>query len=496
MATEIIDGDLTSTYFLDLSDEVIVTPFGSVFTDDFLGLTNRTEADIGVTLQLMGRIQADGIAVALVSDQGTGVGQGLRSDISVGQTGYLSGQFGLLVFQGFGADIRVAGDIRGTYGGIETASPDTVLRVSGTVHGTGVGIRIASQGDESDGYAAIFNRGWISSGDGAAIELLDAGGAIRNVSVISGAFGVSSNGHQELVIRNEGTILASVSHAIELTDGDELATITNSGSISTVGDAIHLQDADLRLVNSGTLAGNLGIWLDSAGDLILRNSGVISGDIDALVDHRWSGNTDIVNTGVISGNINGGESQADYRLINHGTIVGDIGLGAGDDFYKLTATGITTGAVDGGTGNDTLIGNDGADRLSGDDGDDRLRGRGGDDTLDGGAGSDRLHGGAGNDTLDGGRDFGPEGSDETQTDILTGGSGADIFVFGDRSGQDRVVDFEQGSDLLRLEGHVGGFETLDIRDQNGNLRVEHDNGSITLVGLAGLDLSDSDFDFV
>ena len=80
------------------------------------------------------------------------------------------------------------------------------------------------------------------------------------------------------------------------------------------------------------------------------------------------------------------------------------------------------------------------DVLLGGNGDDTLRGLPGDDTLEGGNGDDVLEPNAGN-------------------DVLHGGNGADTFVFGfgaplvpgtliDRG--DRIMDFEQGSDVLDL----------------------------------------------
>ena len=81
-------------------------------------------------------------------------------------------------------------------------------------------------------------------------------------------------------------------------------------------------------------------------------------------------------------------------------------------------------------------GNDLANRLTGNAGANRLDGKAGADTLVGGAGNDVLIGGVG-------------------ADILTGGRGADRFVFSavtdsTRSAQDRILDFEQGRDLIDL----------------------------------------------
>jgi Ca2+-binding RTX toxin-like protein len=75
-------------------------------------------------------------------------------------------------------------------------------------------------------------------------------------------------------------------------------------------------------------------------------------------------------------------------------------------------------------------------------GDDWLQGGDGADLLLGGAGVDDLQGGAGDDVLRGG----------TGHDGLTGGAGADSFAFARGDGDDWVVDFTPGEDLIQLEG--------------------------------------------
>ncbi|MFQ5774566.1 MAG: DUF5801 repeats-in-toxin domain-containing protein, partial [Kiloniellaceae bacterium] len=86
----------------------------------------------------------------------------------------------------------------------------------------------------------------------------------------------------------------------------------------------------------------------------------------------------------------------------------------------------------------------------------------GDDTLTGGSGDDVIDGGAGDDTLRGG----------PGADTLTGGADTDLFVFAPGDGgaalylADVITDFEDGTDLIGLEG---GLDT-------GNVTVG-DNGS-------------------
>lgn len=122
-------------------------------------------------------------------------------------------------------------------------------------------------------------------------------------------------------------------------------------------------------------------------------------------------------------------------------------------------------ALDGGNGDDTLSGGWGGDALDGGNGDDLLVGGlvalvsfPDDDLLRGGNGDDTLRGLPGDDTLEGG-----DGDDvlvpDAGRDVLYGGHGADTFVFGFGAPLvpgtlidtgDRIMDFEQGSDVLDL----------------------------------------------
>jgi Ca2+-binding RTX toxin-like protein len=106
-----------------------------------------------------------------------------------------------------------------------------------------------------------------------------------------------------------------------------------------------------------------------------------------------------------------------------------VGGTDGDDAFAM---GIGNDTASGGAGNDTLGGGAGNDLLSGGAGRDMLSGGGGRDVLRGGGGRDLIEGNAGNDRL-------------------FGGGGNDTFVFGRNGGTDRIRDFADDADTLRLD---------------------------------------------
>ncbi|HEY9601083.1 MAG TPA: hypothetical protein V6C85_05685, partial [Allocoleopsis sp.] len=128
----------------------------------------------------------------------------------------------------------------------------------------------------------------------------------------------------------------------------------------------------------------------------------------------------------------------------------------------------------GGSGQNQLFGDSGNDSLDGGDGDDRLLGGEGNDTLLGGQGQDRLFGDSGDDLLNGG----------TGDNTLTGGAGKDIFVLS-TAGKNTIADFEDGQDLLKLEGGLT-FGQLSIFEQNGDTWITTQDNQ-PLAFLTGVD---------
>jgi VCBS repeat-containing protein len=128
------------------------------------------------------------------------------------------------------------------------------------------------------------------------------------------------------------------------------------------------------------------------------------------------------------------------------------------DFSTTTLTGIAS--IDTGGGNDRVTGSAGADRI---------RGGNGNDTISGGGGADVLEGNDGTDTLDGG----------AGADRLIGGIGADVFAITTLSGgADRVADFGNGADTLRL----GVLPTSGVTSSNlaSFVRAQRVDGNVVV----------------
>ncbi|HVI33093.1 M10 family metallopeptidase C-terminal domain-containing protein [Phenylobacterium sp.] len=140
----------------------------------------------------------------------------------------------------------------------------------------------------------------------------------------------------------------------------------------------------------------------------------------------------------------------------------------------VIANGVTIENATSGDGNDTLNGNAATNVLNAGGGADMLSGFGGDDLITGGAGDDTL----------------------------TGGAGVDQFWFDHLSGDDMVMDFEQGVDRVGLGGNApDSFAALTITAEarggaDGALVTWGDGSqSIWLKGVGATSLSSSDFLF-
>jgi len=149
------------------------------------------------------------------------------------------------------------------------------------------------------------------------------------------------------------------------------------------------------------------------------------------------------------------------------TIIGDNG----DNLLRASADG---------AGRHTLLGNGGNDTLVGSWHYDLLDGGSGDDFLIGGMAGDTLIGGDGNDTLDGGT--GSPLAVGTGNNVLTGGADADVFVIQGHAVTrcDRITDFAQGTDLVRLGSNFAS--NYAVLDSNGNGVLDDPDAQVRIIG--------------
>ena len=142
--------------------------------------------------------------------------------------------------------------------------------------------------------------------------------------------------------------------------------------------------------------------------------------------------------------------------------------GQGDD---TAFGGNDNDVVYGNIGNDTLSGGENDDVLFGGQGNDIVYGNTGNDSLYGNLGDDRLSGGAGNDRIEGSHG----------NDTLIGGDGADSFVFAFGGGNDRVEDYQAGTDSLQFQDGL----TYTATETDGNTVLTlSDGGTVTLIGIS------------
>ena len=106
--------------------------------------------------------------------------------------------------------------------------------------------------------------------------------------------------------------------------------------------------------------------------------------------------------------------------------------------------------------------------------------------LRGGAGDDIIYGGSGNDIIDGG----------AGNDTLFGGAGHDTFVFTGGGGQDVVMDFKRGDDVLQIARNINGLNinsaadvAARVIDVGGHAVIDLGNGdTVTLANVNAQDV--------
>ena len=185
--------------------------------------------------------------------------------------------------------------------------------------------------------------------------------------------------------------------------------------------------------------------------------------------------------------------------------INPVGTGDADTEIILPNSGVVTlnAFAEGGLTPDNFIfytklisGNIGDhfnNEINGGRGDDVIYGEQGRDILNGGEGDDEIYGGEDKDTINGG-----EGND-----LLDGGPGADKFVFEPGNGNDYIMDYTVGTDMIEFKGYTNDQDTAlaagDVTaTQEGdnyviNIPEAFGGGSITLLGVTSNPSGDFDF---
>jgi Ca2+-binding RTX toxin-like protein len=351
---------------------------------------------------------------------------------------------------------------------------------------------------------------------GVASATVNAGSGADIVSISTR--GVTTVNNYQITLGTGADIIQFGVGANAAASTDVMATARTSRvtdfAVGNAGDRFELTDYLGRgvLAGSGYVAAN-GAF--ASGHMRLVQSG---SDLLVQFDRDGAG---VVNSFVTVITINNGYTGA-FTAFNFDGFIGNLTL-TGIAALNETLTGATGNDVlSGGDGNDKLFGLAGNDTLDGGNGNDRLFGGDGDDSLIGGDGIDTANyidamsgvtvslalagaqatGGAGSDTLSGienltGSAFNDVLTGDAAANILSGGDGADTFVFAAGSGQDTVNDFVSGSDKLDLSafGFADFAAVLAATTDNGSGYAVIDLGggnSVTLFGFAEAQLQSGD----
>ena len=382
---------------------------------------------------------------------------------------------------GDGADNRLAGN----------AGDDRLIG------GAGDDVLIGNAGDDTLIGGSGDDTLWGGSGDdtlagGAGADRIVGGTGADQVEGGAGNDALHYAGSGAGVTLNLATGAASGGDA----EGDRVSGIEDVVG-SAHADRITGDGADNKLAGGAGAdrliggAGNDTLIGGAGDDRLIGNAGddtLIGGSGD---DTLWGGTgDDRLAGGAGADRVAGGAGRdtADYAGSGAGVTL-DLATGAasggdaeGDRFSGIEDV-VGSAQDDALTGDGTaneLIGNAGADRLVGGAGNDTLVGGAGDDTLWGGRGADRLEGGAG-------------------ADRLIGGAGNDLFVFGPGHGNDTVLRFTDGEDLIDLRAFgLSEFYDLDMRTVLAGVEVGlsgHGGGTIVFEGISFHSLDESDFLF-
>jgi Ca2+-binding RTX toxin-like protein len=266
-------------------------------------------------------------------------------------------------------------------------------------------------------------------------DLVFIGTTGRVVGAPSGDAIYLSGAGQRLI--NNGEVSGAV--AVSLQSG-LFSSLENNGALYGFEEAVSINDtASAQIVNSGLISGDVAINYDDSYGQVYNRGEILGGGGTAIRLNTTLGGLTLRNHGLVEGTAYAVQVVSGYAsILNQDRLVGTVWLGDENDFLA-GRSGIIDGDVYAGGGNDTLRTGTADDVVYGGSGRDHLRGNDGDDVLRGEAGNDTLRGDAGDDTF-------------------FGGSNSDRFIFTRGDDDDILRDFENGVDKLDLSAfRAGGF---------------------------------------
>jgi Ca2+-binding RTX toxin-like protein len=393
----------------------------------------------------------------------------------------------------------------------------TASFVTGVAYNDTSGDKFYSIGEGQGGISAILNSGAATIGSGST----GTAGGYNLSTALTGGMTMTFGGGALAAPVGVYFVMGAENVKIDLVNNN---TIQSSATAALTGTA-----ANLTLIGINDLQGNG----NALGNTITGNAGAnalagLAGD-DTLIGNQGN---DVLIGGLGADTLLGGSGSdwAHYGNAANGVSVYlAYGIGQNGEAQGDTLTGIEH--VWGTDFNDTLMGDADANYLFGNNGHDVLIGDLGADYLDGGAGNDwayyayatsgvaaslisgagsggeaagdslvnieALWGSAFSDQLTGnaaGNQFcGAQGND-----TLTGGGGADLFMYmATGFGADIVTDFADGADLVYFASMVAAnFGALTISGNGtANVLITAGGGSIMLQGAGPITLTASDFLF-
>ena len=443
--------------------------------------------------QISGDLGNDIIAVVAAGNDsifGDGISQG--SGVTLGSD--------KLTITGSGGNVVFGDTASGTDGANDTI--DATGAGSGNViYGGGGNDSLVSAGDNTLIGGAGNDIYRLGAGDYVPFDSLGvntyvAGTDVSTADVVTVNPTDSFTGGATFLIADGNTISQVkdlASGGVVTGDNKDVITIANVDGKSSLGGGNDVFTGDVFTATGGVDAGS--------GDDVITFTG---SSIGAGSVAGGNGDDDILFTNsaaVVAANVDGGSGSD--RLVAAGTFAGVFSGGDGNDFFgdAGAGSGVSVGAsasIDAGAGNDVVniksFGTDAeAVSVAGGIGDDVISAADAKGTtpftltLDGGdgndiiygkeAGGDVINGGKGNDTLFGGG-FGATptttGTDAANNralgDELTGGDGADVFIFGTIA----KVGF--------AGGEITGTATLDALSTDDGYIFDGPTGSTSTVG--------------